>query len=229
MKKEIEDLASLLEKRSKSELITLIQKMIERQPDLKILLELPLPGIDTGEKPLDVQVIRRQVEHAFRSPRGKWEMGWGDPYDIAEELRSLFDLAGQYQAQDSPRNAATIYCVIAETVLHYEDAVTQDEDDWLGGVIDDCAEGLDECLESSPDAVQRENILKVLFGIYAWDMKAGGIGIGESVPAILLEKVTPQEQQMISEWIETALPGMGDWSRQAMGGLLLDLRRGFDG
>jgi hypothetical protein len=63
-----------------------------------------------------------------------------------------------------------------------------------------------------------------LFDIYAWDLKAGVIGIGESVPDILLEKATSQERQMISDWIETALPGVGDWARQAMGGLLLELQ-----
>ena len=222
--KEIEDLAAILEKRSKEELIGLIQQMIQRTPDLVMLLDMPLPGIDAGEKPLDAQIIRQQAEHAFRSPRGDWEMGWGDPYEIVEELQSLFDLAGQYQAQNSIDNAATIYRTVAETVLDYEDAVTQDEEGRLGSVIDDCAEGLGECLESIPDEVKRESILKVLFDIYAWDLKAGGIGIGESVPDILLEKATSQERQVISDWIETALPGVGDWARQAMGGLLLELQ-----
>ncbi|MBA4379666.1 MAG: hypothetical protein C0393_03090 [Anaerolinea sp.] len=221
---EIEDLAAVLEQRSKTELIALIRQMIQREPDLEILLEMPLPGVETGEKPLDPQVIRRQAEHAFRSPRGDWEMGWGDPYEIVEELQSLFDLAKQYEAQNNPVNAATIYRMVAETVLDNEDAVVQDEDGRLGGVIDDCAEGLGECLESITEAAQRESILKALFDIYAWDLKMGGIGIGDSAPGILLERATPQERQMISDWIESALTGVGEWSRRAMGGLLLILQ-----
>ena len=222
--KEIHDLAAALEKRSKAELIALIQEMIQREPDLEMLLEMPLPGIEAGKKPLDAQVIRRQAEHAFRSPYGDWEMGWGDPYEIVEELQSLFDLAGQYQAQNSPSNAATIYRTVTETVLDYEDAVIQEEDGRLGSVIDDCAEGLGECLISITDAVRRESILKVLFDIYAWDLKAGGIGIGERIPDILLEQATSQERQMISGWIETALHGEDDWARRVMGGLLLVLQ-----
>jgi len=222
--KQIEDLAAVLEKRSKEELIALIQQMIQREPDLEMLLEMPLPGIDAGEKPLDAQVIQRQVKHAFRSPHGEWEIGWGDPYEIVEELQTLFDLAGQYKAQSSPGNAATIYLTVAGTVLDFEDAVKQDEDGRLGSLIDDCAEGLGECLESIPDAVQRESILKVLLDIYSWDLKAGGIGIGDHVPDILLEQATSQERQMISGWIEAALPGVRDWARQAMGGLLLNLQ-----
>jgi len=68
--KEIEDLAVALEKRSKAELIALIQLMTQREPDLEMLLEMPFPGNEAGEKPLDAQVIRRQAEHAFRSPQG---------------------------------------------------------------------------------------------------------------------------------------------------------------
>ena len=222
--KAIEDLAAALEARSKAELIALIQQMIQREPDLEMLLEMPHPGIDSGEKPLDAQIIRRQVEHAFRSPNGDWEMGWGDPYEIVAELQTLFDLAGQYQAQNSFGHAATIYRTVAETVLDYEDAVVQDDDNWLGSVIDDCVEGLGECMDSTTDAVQRESILKALFDIYAWDLKEGGIDIGDGVPDILLEQTTPQERQMISGWIRPALHGMGDWARQSLGGLLLDLQ-----
>ena len=222
--KETDDLAACLEKRSKAELIALIQQMIQREPDFEILLEMPLPGIESGEKLLDAQIIQKQAEHAFRSPHGDWEMGWGDPYEIAEELQALLDLAGQYQAQNGPGNAATIYRTVAETVLGYEDAVIQDEAGRLGSVIDDCAEGLSECMTSITEAVQRESILKVLFVSYAWDLKAGGIGIGERVPEILLEQATSQERQMVSDWIEKALPGVGDWARGTLGGLLLRLR-----
>jgi uncharacterized Zn finger protein len=64
----------------------------------------------------------------------------------------------------------------------------------------------------------------MLFDIYIWDVKIGGIGIGDRVPEILLERAAPQERQMISDWIESALPGVGNWERRAMGGLLLKLR-----
>ena len=222
--KEIDDLAAALEKRSKAELIALIQLMIQREPDLEMLLEMPLPGIEADEKPLDAQVIRRQTEHAFRSPLGDWEIGWGDPYEIVDELQSLFDLAGKYQALNSPGNAVTIYRTVAETILNYEDAIIQDENGLLGSAIDDCAEGLGEGLVSIMDVVQRESILKMLFDIYAWDLKAGGIGIGDRVPDILLEQATSQERQMISDWIETTLLDTNDWARRAMGGLLLKLQ-----
>jgi len=143
---------------------------------------------------------------------------------MVEELQSLFDLARQYQALNSPGDAVTIYRTVAETILKYQDAVRQDEDGLLGSALDDCAEGLGEGLDSTIDVVQRESSLRVLFDIYAWDLKAGGIGIGDRVPDILLEQATAQERQMISDWIETSLLSMKDWARRAMGGLLLELQ-----
>ena len=220
----MDDVVASLEKRSKAELIALIQQMIQREPDLEMLMEIPLPGFDTGEKPLDEQVIRQQANHAFRSPKGDWEMGWGDSYEIVDELQSLFDLGEQYLAQNSPGNAATIYRIVAETVLEYEDAIMQDEAGRLGGVIDDCAKGLEECLAFITDADQRENILQALFDCLTWDLKAGGIGVGDSIPDILLERATSQELQMISAWIRATLPKLNDWARQSMGGLLLQLQ-----
>jgi uncharacterized Zn finger protein len=91
--KETDDLTASLEKRSKAELIALI-------------------GIESGEKTLDTQIIQKQAKHAFHSSHGDWEMGWGDPYEIVEEFQALFDLAGQYQAQNNPGNAATIYRIV---------------------------------------------------------------------------------------------------------------------
>ena len=222
---EIEDPTDILEKRSKEELIAIIQRMIQREPDLAVLLEMPLSGSKTDEKPLDAQVIRRQARHAMRRVDldEDWE-GGGGVYEAVADLQPLLDLAGQYLGQASPGNAVIIFREVAETLLDYEDAIMQEESGRLGSVIDNCAEGLEKCLKSITDSAQRGKILKGLFDIYAWDVEAGGIGIGDGVTDILLEQSTPQERQMIAGWAEAALHGKGDWSRRAIGGLLLELQ-----
>lgn len=219
----IDELAASLEKRSKAELIAIIQRMIQREPDLEMLLELPLPGIEAVEKPLDAQVIRRQVEHAFRSSHGDQDWGWGDPAEVAAELQSLFDLAGKYQDQNRPGDAATIYQIVVETILDYENMVMQDEHGHLSGSIDECAEGLGDCLDAISEVSQRVSILKTLFDIFAWDVKAGGIGIGEGVLESFLDEITAQEKQLISGWIQSTLPSLSGWALQTMGELLLAL------
>ena len=221
---EIEDPTTTLEKHSKEELIAIIRQMIQREPDLAVLLEMPLPGSKTDEKSLDAQVIRRQARHAMR--RMDMDEDWedGGVYEAVADLQQLLDLAGQYLGQASPGNAAIIFHEVAETLLGNEDAIMQEVSGRLGSVIDDCAEGLEECLKTITDSAQREKILKGLFDIYAWDVDAGGIGIGDGVTDILLEQATLQERQMIAGWAEAALHGKGDWSRRAMGGLLLELQ-----
>lgn len=159
---QIEDPAALLEKHSKEELIALLGRMIEREPDLAVLLEMPLPGSKTDQRSLDAQVIRRQARQAMRG------MDWEEDRDSLDgvseapaELQLLFGLARQYLAHSSPGNAAIFFREVAETVLEYEDAILQDESGSLGSAIGDCAEGLGECLTSILDPDQREGPKKL--------------------------------------------------------------------
>jgi uncharacterized Zn finger protein len=52
----------------------------------------------------------------------------------------------------------------------------------------------------------------------------GGIGIGDRVPDILLERAAPQEKELLVSWIQSALSGMHDWGQEILGGLLLGLQ-----
>jgi uncharacterized Zn finger protein len=224
---ESESLGAALEKRSKVELLALIRLMLEREPDLEVLLDLPLPGTASGSEPLDPETISKQVEHAFIKPHYDW--GWADPYNIVRDLKPLFDLATQNIEQENYENAAIIYQAIADTVLKFSDAVIQDEEGRLGGVLWDCIEGLGECLQTLADSEQRESILRALFDIYTWDtVKAGGIGISDEAPGIMIEQATMEERQHIIEWIQSILPTGDSWSddyhRQNLGGFQIALQ-----
>jgi uncharacterized Zn finger protein len=224
---ESESLDVALEKRSKAELIALIRVMLEREPDLKVLLDLPLPGTESSRKPLDPQVIRKQVEYAFEDSHDDW--GWADSYDVVRNLKPLFDLATQNIEQEHYENAAIIYQMMANTVLEYSDAIMQDEGGRIGGVLWDCIEGLEECLQSLTGSEQREGILRTLFDIYAWDtLKAGGNGISDEAPGIMIDKTTPGERQRVIEWIQSIMPTGDSWSddyhRQNLGGFQIALQ-----
>jgi uncharacterized Zn finger protein len=225
---ESEPLEVALEKRSKAELIALIRLMLEREPDLEVLLDLPLPGPESSRRPLDPDVIRNQVDHAFENPHDDW--GWADPYDVVRDLKPLFDLATQNVEQENYENAATIYQTMANTVLQYSDAIMQDEEGRLGGVLWDCIEGLGECLPALADSDLREGALRTLFDIFAWDtMKAGGIGLSDEVPGIMVEQATQEERQRIIAWIQSILPAGDSWSddyhRQRLGGFQIALQK----
>lgn len=69
---EAESLDVVLEKRSKAGLIATIKEMLEQEPDLESLLELPLAEGDS--QPLNIKAIRQQAHRAFQGPDFEWAM-----------------------------------------------------------------------------------------------------------------------------------------------------------
>jgi len=219
--KEIADLDTTLEQRSKAELIALIRQMLQRYPDLEYLLEIPSPIYSTGQAAIDPGVIRYQVTKAFESAGEEW--GWRDLFETARDLDELVNLARQYQEHGDITNAIIIYQVLVEEILKHEDIVMEDEADRLGGIVDECVEGLGDCLESVQNPVTRREILQAIFNVYKWDVRMGGIGIGDSIPYIFIENALPQEKGLLVGLIHAALPDVREWGRETLGGLLLDL------
>jgi uncharacterized Zn finger protein len=220
--KVIEDLDESLERRSKEELIALIHRMLQRDPELEILLELPLPEGDSNQETIDRDILREQVDHAFRGL--DYERGWMYVSEISRELDTFSDLAGEYMAKGEAAKAATITQVVVETILAHEDAIMGDEAGLLSWHIHDCTKGLGECLSVIEESDQRQSILKSLLEIYLWDVKMGGIGLGDQVPEILVEQASLDERKMISKRIEVEMAAAGDWAQSALGGLLLELQ-----
>ena len=127
--------------------------MLQRYPDLEYLLQLPLPIKSTDQTAINPAIIRRQVSHAFGGSYNEWS--GRDLFEAARDLDELLNLAGQYLEQADRTNAAMIYRVVAEEILRHEDLVTGDESDRLGELVDDCVEGLGDCLQSIKDTDMR--------------------------------------------------------------------------
>jgi len=220
--KESADLDTTLEQRSKPELVGLIRRMLQRYPDLEYLLEIPSPEAGANQAAINPQTIRHQISQAFASTGEEW--GRRDLFEAARDLDELLNLARQYQEHGDITNAMIIYRVLAEEILKHEDVVMDDEADMLGGLVDDCVEGLGDCLEFVHDPGARQEILQAIFNVYSWDVSMGGIGIGDSIPDILLENATPQEKELLAGLIQLALPDVREWGQETLGGLLLDLQ-----
>ena len=221
---EVEAINAALEKRSKAELIALIQLMLDQEPDLDYLLELPLSAKE--KKPFDIKTIRKQAQRAFGGS-GYYDE-WVDTREIERNLDSLLKLAEDYLARNDANNAALIYETVIETIRDNEDVALGDEEGELLGVVFDCAESLGECLSKTTDSKTRKEILQVLFSAYEWDkIKMGGVGAADCVPEILLSKTTPEERKEIAKWTREIMPKGKEWSdgyhREVLGKLLLDL------
>jgi hypothetical protein len=219
---DIENLDSTLEHRSKDELIALILQMLQHHPELEYLLELPSVASGAAKKTIDPEVIRRQVKQAFSSISLDW--GWRDPSEIAANLEGLMQLADQYQENDDYSNSAIILRIVSGEILRHEDVVVQDDEGILGWLVNDCVRGLTGCLEDIEESSERREILESLFNVYLADLKMGGLGYGDEVPGILFDLATPSEEDLLAEWVRSALIDMDGWSREELGGFLLDLQ-----
>ncbi len=213
---EVEALDTVLERRSKAELIALIRRMVERYPDLEMLVELPT----AGKSPVNAQAIRRQADAAF-SGVGYDEWGAGD--GIAQTLSDLIALGDEYLARQDWPNAAAVYRPVIDAVLaHY--GHIEDEGDLID-VVNQCVAGLGQCLEAANDAVFRETLLRVLFDVYRWDVDYGGIDMGYEAIDLILEEATAKEKARVAQWVRAARPAgegdFSDWRRQSYGRFLL--------
>jgi len=219
---EVEDLKARLERRSKAELIALISKVIERYPDLEMLLDLPMPGGSDADDALDPDLIRRQVNVAFSRAGDEW----GAASRVSSDLQDVVSLGDEYAEYENWHHAAIVYETVARGVLENYGMVHEDEGE-LSYVVDECTEGLAQCLEATHDALQREGILRALFDVYRWDVDSGGYGIGEQVPGHILVLANMEERRRVAEWVRNALPKGDSWTdsyhRQAYGGFLLSL------
>jgi len=222
-------LDAALAAKSKDELIALVLQMLKRSPDLEPLLDLPLmtpslesAGHDAGPlPPVDPEPYRRLVRRAMYKA-DNWDAVWGS----ALEIGSVVDVADGLAAQGDWSNARSLYEVVIDEVLsEYE--TTHDEGQISMGV-DRSVEGLGQCLANADDPAVRGDILGSLFEVVAWNVTAGGLGVGESVPAILLDRATPEERQEVRRWILAELEALPEeetrsrrWRPEAWAGLLL--------
>ena len=219
---ETESLDVVLEKRSKTELIAVIKEMLEQEPDLESLLELPL--VEGDSQPLNLKAIRHQANRAFQGT----DFEWGYAREIKRDLNPLLKLASGYLSRNDAENSALVYETIVETILENENAALGDEEGELLGVVYECCEGLGKCLSAVSNTKQRIELLQILFSAYQWDtIKIGGVGAADNVPEILTSQTMPSERIEIAKWTREIMPKGNSWSdgyhREVLGRLLLDL------
>lgn len=216
----------LLEQCSKEELISLIKRMLRREPDLETLLLT----VSKPQEPVNSQTYQRQVDNILRSSGHEWGAARG----IAEELDSIKDTADNLVEQRAYARAITIYEVLVHTVLNnifdYDDALHEGS---FHELVRGCVNQLGICLDrAKDDQALRERTLQLLFDTYKLDVDAGGMALGEDSPDVILEHATTEERQVIAAWVRKAIGAKdtNDWSdkyrQQSYGGFLLELEAG---
>ena len=220
----VADLDADLEQRSKGELVVLIKRMLQLQPDLESLLEMAIPGGEEGGIPVNPEIYRRQVASAFRLGQEDWMAS----RRIAVEIGVILDAGEEFLVWDDCANAVAVFRSVSREMLEHYDQML-DEDGRLTDALDRCVEGLGQCLALWDDAAGRETLLRTLFDVYCADLDWGGIGLGEGTPGIMLEQATAAEKQAVAGWVRAAMGhGVGrsdSFRREAHGRFLLELER----
>ena len=119
-----------LSEKNHAELLTLLEQLVQRQPDIEpliqLLMKLPLatttqersrPG-KGRERTLDPSTVRSQVASAFYNAGEDWRAA----SRVAAELEQLYDIGENFAEAGEWANAQVVYATIAEeTVMQYEE------------------------------------------------------------------------------------------------------------
>ena len=237
----VEPLAHRLEEQSKQELITIIQRLVEREPSLESTVRLAL---DRPESDRAVE-LRAYAEEAFAAG-GHDSHDYGYGREVAETLDPLLERGEEQVAAEEWAAAETLYRTLAEVVCDRYDEVHDEEGDLIA-VVHACAEGLGTLLTRVDDPDLRGRVLEALLDIYLWNAESGGYGAGTAAASALREHTTAEERRRAAETLRDHLPESPDeaadpdapsprpgptsywdpdrWTRRVLGDLLLDLER----
>jgi len=185
---------TLLDGKSREELIAIITDMINREPKLISVVELaPTAGKKGEAKATDASAYSRQARRALRSD---------SPRRIEKELQSLSDAAARLARSGDSINAGAVYCALLEEADRgYDDMVmSMDEDGDIAAIIDEIAKGLGDCLKkSSPDYKTRRTWMEALLEAEMTDTWLGGIGFAPSASEAFIESVTEEDRIWVEE------------------------------
>ncbi len=214
----LEAMDAALERRDKAELIALITQMLQRHPDLDILLEMP--NSEPSPKPVNPAVYRRQIAKLL----DREQYQWGNEIGIGWDLHKMIDTGNAFLRQRNYEAATGLYASVAAEIMEQYESF-DDEEGTLLHVIEMCVVGLGNCLKGEKGRTDlREEIIEAIFGIFSFGMEWGDFDLDESIPDLLVRHTTTDEQRLLTEWVYTHMPprthGYMDYQRRAYGALL---------
>jgi hypothetical protein len=210
-----QDIESTLGHLSKADLLALIKRMVQLYPDLTGLIETvqqTTPPQRPQRPPFNPEFFRHQVNEIFRTTDRNT---WGSEARAANPLLDIVDIANEYVEQQDFNDAATLYEIIIRGILDNYDTFRWHADEGqLDDVVEDCVEGLSDCLRGMQrDVAARRHILQALFDVYDFDMSLENDMpvMSSEVPAILVRYTTPEERSVIAKWVREAFDLDIDW------------------
>lgn len=226
-----------LKKKSREELLFLLEQLLEREPNIESMVEL-LIGLQLAttmqeenkpgkgrERTLDPSTIQKQVDLAFYNA-GE---GWDAASRAAAELEPLYNIGKGFAEAGEWANAQVVYATVArETIVQYEEVHDEGQLSW---VLGECADGLVECLDTQStlpqqeqlDTTAREELLSALLDLWKFGQEYGGIEV--DIVGAVARHATEQEQKSVEAWLRQEIrSGSSHWYNRSIVNFLVTLK-----
>jgi uncharacterized Zn finger protein len=242
-------IAVVLAGKSREELVALIEAMLDANPNLEPLIELPPPTVLAPDaSPVDETAIRRLIGSAFSDPEdedygggyggyGNYDYGYDDFSFATGELERVVGYADAYLESGHWRNAMVVSAVLAEQ-LPSELDVYQDEEGELANLLRRTDANLAACLEAQERLPaedrftdeERGRLIDAILEIWEAALDAGGLDFSDGGPETIGALATPAEQERARARLRDMMrPVVGDpwkhqWRNRAVIGFLALLK-----
>lgn len=236
-------LRASLADRSTDELIAIIERLVQHDPELLRLVELPVVEANGSGSPavitVDPAAIRRQVDAIFRAARYD---DWHASGAIAGDLEEVLRIGQTYARNGAWADAATVFVAMTEPLLDHYNQI-EDHEGEIAGAIVDCDTGLAQCLDAQASlpvddrlpAALRRQVIDAIVDIWQFDIyEAGGIDLSQQGPESLVRAVTAEEREEILDQLRALLKQeerksenagyYSDWTRRATVGFEVMLK-----
>ena len=216
-----------LERRSKSELIELINQLMASQPDSETHPDPVLAARLRIEDMRDPNAYRRYVAHAFQTHEFDY---WG-AIRVASELEDLLAEGERFLEQEDFGPAVFVFRAIATTILDYSETVVNliDHDNGeLASALQHCIHGVARSISGAAgDPEIRYEGLYSLLEVHLFDVNYAGDLFSGKAGALIIEHATGAEKALVASWLRANLPtgqsGYHHLHRQMRGRFLLEL------
>ena len=153
-------IVELLEKKSKEELVTLIEEMMRSTPDIIPSLEVKM-STASGGAGINLEAIGRKITHAV--------CGNLDYYHIHEavsELEEVREVADSLAKGSKFKEAAGLYLRLVEACVDALENGADDSDGEMGGLAEECVSSFNECMTEIDEGSFRDSLLPRVIRLY---------------------------------------------------------------
>nr|MDQ3332150.1 SWIM zinc finger family protein [Planctomycetota bacterium] len=217
---EVGNVREMLREQSKADLLDLIGLLIDREPELELLIAQMMSGEAT-----DVEPYRQMAAAAFEG------IGSENPSRIGLEaaLAAVRAIGDRFAVRGDARSSSVVYRGLLEGVMaqgtDHPDLAYESTCELIE-VLSGSAVALATCLKSLPqEHPERASLTETLAEWLGFDLRLGGIGLADGVVKAYARHSTKEDRVELAERLEELSDDLddSDWADERVAEWLLEL------